>query len=271
MQTIFDTPPDEAYLAQEVLPAGQRWFAFDVPMAKARTGQASRFVMTLWDNKILRDSVSGTFWYKVPRHEPDGDKKLNRTSLCTALHIAQAQKMLLTGMLKGHIGKKWCSLKHLFTIVKVLESDADDALWLCVVPHDVTDIGCKATVLVISAARTVDDQLAEINLLFAAQVYAARGDREARLQRLSKAPKLPRRIVVTSSTFVRNPDVVAEVLDQANGRCGYCGDEAPFSRKVTGEPYLEVHHKIHLAQGGEDIVENAIAACPNCHREKHYG
>jgi 5-methylcytosine-specific restriction protein A len=34
---------------------------------------------------------------------------------------------------------------------------------------------------------------------------------------------------------------------------------------------LEVHHKKQLSEGGEDTVENAIALCPNCHREAHYG
>ncbi|WP_256325004.1 HNH endonuclease signature motif containing protein [Nitrosomonas sp. Nm132] len=42
-------------------------------------------------------------------------------------------------------------------------------------------------------------------------------------------------------------------------------------RKHDGSPYLEVHHKIPLAFGGEDTVVNAIALCPNCHREAHYG
>jgi 5-methylcytosine-specific restriction protein A len=27
----------------------------------------------------------------------------------------------------------------------------------------------------------------------------------------------------------------------------------------------------HLADDGPDVVENAIAACPNCHRRLHYG
>ncbi|MEY0334745.1 HNH endonuclease [Providencia rettgeri] len=32
-----------------------------------------------------------------------------------------------------------------------------------------------------------------------------------------------------------------------------------------------MHHVEWLANGGEDSVENAIALCPNCHREAHYG
>lgn len=71
--------------------------------------------------------------------------------------------------------------------------------------------------------------------------------------------------------FNRNPDVVAEVLTRANGKCEGCSKPAPFKRKKDNSPYLEVHHKIPLAKDGEDKVENAIALCPNCHREKHHG
>jgi hypothetical protein len=93
----------------------------------------------------------------------------------------------------------------------------------------------------------------------------------ARKARLKNAPKLPKRVKVTADVFVRNPDVVAEVLYQANGVCGRCHKAAPFARRSDGTPYLEVHHLNQLAKGGEDIVENAIALCPNCHREMHYG
>ena len=37
------------------------------------------------------------------------------------------------------------------------------------------------------------------------------------------------------------------------------------------EPFLEVHHVKSLSDGGEDTLDNVIALCPNCHREKHYG
>ncbi|MGB4922720.1 MAG: HNH endonuclease signature motif containing protein, partial [Candidatus Nitrotoga sp.] len=37
------------------------------------------------------------------------------------------------------------------------------------------------------------------------------------------------------------------------------------------QPYLEVHHKMQLAKGGEDTVENALGLCPNCHRYSHFG
>lgn len=41
--------------------------------------------------------------------------------------------------------------------------------------------------------------------------------------------------------------------------------------KLYLHPTLEVHHLRRLADGGSDTVANAVALCPNCHREIHYG
>lgn len=71
--------------------------------------------------------------------------------------------------------------------------------------------------------------------------------------------------------YLRNPDVRAEVLCRAKGICEECHQPAPFISKNTGHPYLEVHHRIPLSQGGKDTVENSIAVCPNCHRKLHFG
>lgn len=106
---------------------------------------------------------------------------------------------------------------------------------------------------------------------FAAQVRQSLEDRtDERRRRLSWAPKLPPRVAVTSVVFVRNPDVVAEVLVRADGACEACTRPAPFRRRSDGSPYLEVHHRVPLAAGGEDTVVNAVALCPNCHRAAHY-
>lgn len=93
----------------------------------------------------------------------------------------------------------------------------------------------------------------------------------ARRKRLATAPKKPSSHLRLVSVFDRNPDVVAEVLFQADGICGSCGSEAPFIRRSDRSPFLEVHHITPLADGGEDTVENALALCPNCHREAHFG
>lgn len=94
---------------------------------------------------------------------------------------------------------------------------------------------------------------------------------QQRLERLAKAPTKPKTIRTLTTAFVRNPDVIAEVLLRARGKCEGCDQEAPFISRATGKPYLEVHHRKLLAEGGHDTVANALALCPNCHREKHFG
>jgi 5-methylcytosine-specific restriction enzyme A len=114
--------------------------------------------------------------------------------------------------------------------------------------------------------------VSEIQEAFEADVAKSLLDTPStRLQRLAHASKKPKTIFVQSTFFVRNPDVVAEVLLRASGVCERCKREAPFRRAKDGTPYLEVHHKVQLANGGDDSIENAIALCPNCHREAHYG
>jgi 5-methylcytosine-specific restriction protein A len=88
---------------------------------------------------------------------------------------------------------------------------------------------------------------------------------------LLSGPRLPKKLAVVTTMFVRNPHVVAAVLLRARGKCERCGTKAPFRRTSDGTPYLEVHHRIRLANGGEDTVENAVARCPNCHRREHFG
>jgi len=91
-----------------------------------------------------------------------------------------------------------------------------------------------------------------------------------RKKRLDVAPRHPTRIEARTWVFARNPDVIASVLCRASGVCEGCRMPAPFKRKSDGTPYLEVHHRIRLSDGGEDSVENALALCPNCHRATHY-
>lgn len=112
----------------------------------------------------------------------------------------------------------------------------------------------------------------ELNDIFIKQVNKSlKSTPKEREKRLRKAAKKPTRVTVDTIVFKRNPDVVAEVLTNANGICGKCKQKAPFIRNKDKTPYLEVHHKIQLSRGGDDTVANAIALCPNCHREIHYG
>jgi len=90
-------------------------------------------------------------------------------------------------------------------------------------------------------------------------------------RRLAAAPRMPERVQIVSVGYRRNADVIVAVLNRAQGICERCGKNAPFFRKSDGTPFLEVHHRRQLADGGEDTTENALALCPNCHRELHHG
>jgi len=107
---------------------------------------------------------------------------------------------------------------------------------------------------------------------FAAKIKkSSRDTAEARRNRLKNAPKHPAFVFAITRVYLRNSDVVIEVLSRADGSCEECKKPAPFARKADGTPYLEVHHRIPLTKRGEDTVENAIALCPNCHRKAHHG
>lgn len=71
-----------------------------------------------------------------------------------------------------------------------------------------------------------------------------------------------------SQQHERDPWVAEHAKRIANGICQLCQNPAPFKNKA-GEPYLETHHIVWLAKGGEDTIKNTVALCPNCHRKMH--
>ncbi|WP_263082099.1 HNH endonuclease [Endozoicomonas sp. Mp262] len=109
---------------------------------------------------------------------------------------------------------------------------------------------------------------AELRQKIVASLKLSSKERENRLKRAKSKPDTRYTLV---KSFNRNPDVVAHVLLRSSGKCEKCKCEAPFKRKTDMTPYLEVHHIKPLAEGGEDTAKNALALCPNCHREAHYG
>lgn len=89
------------------------------------------------------------------------------------------------------------------------------------------------------------------------------------LQKRAQAAKgKPGRVSVSSTQYQRDPYVAEYAKFRAKGKCQLCGEPAPFRTK-GGEPYLEVHHVVWLAKGGEDTLANTVALCPNCHRRIH--
>lgn len=117
------------------------------------------------------------------------------------------------------------------------------------------------------------DEAANVRNNFAsATKKALLDDTTVRRGRLAaKQKRKPDVRYVMTRIFDRDPDVVAEVLARANGTCEGCGAIGPFIGNAKGEPYLEVHHIVPLAENGDDIVDNAVALCPNCHRHRHFG
>jgi 5-methylcytosine-specific restriction protein A len=102
---------------------------------------------------------------------------------------------------------------------------------------------------------------------FASSVSTFRAKKE---KQQPKGNKKPNKSQIQSTQYQRDPEVVAWVLDEAGGVCESCSKPAPFE-KDDGTPFLEVHHIRMLSDDGSDTTTNAVAICPNCHREQHYG
>jgi 5-methylcytosine-specific restriction enzyme A len=124
----------------------------------------------------------------------------------------------------------------------------------------------------LAAVKSAPVELTKIAHEFDAETERARSmSSQERLRKAGAYPAKPNSTLVLASAFIRNPYVKAEVLIRSMGICEMCKMDGPFKKKKDGEPYLEVHHKFPLAEGGDDTVANAIALCPNCHREAHLG
>lgn len=115
-------------------------------------------------------------------------------------------------------------------------------------------------------------RLSDVKSEFEDLLHNSRYLSDEQLEKKSREfPDQPTKLAVTSFVYQRNPYVVLRALQRAKGVCEHCLCAAPFIRSSDGTPYLEVHHKIPLAQGGKDTFENTVALCPNCHRLMHFG
>lgn len=55
-----------------------------------------------------------------------------------------------------------------------------------------------------------------------------------------------------------------KLIEKRGRSCEQCG-------RACGKGELHGHHKIQLADGGENTEENIILLCKDCHRQLHYG
>lgn len=99
---------------------------------------------------------------------------------------------------------------------------------------------------------------------------AVREDVKKKTLPLPTGSRNPKVVTASVTQYQRDASVKAWVLKQADGTCECCRQPAPFNG-ADGLPYLEVHHVRKLAENGADTTTNAVAVCPNCHRELHYG
>lgn len=83
-----------------------------------------------------------------------------------------------------------------------------------------------------------------------------------------KGRKHPEKQYSNQAAYEQDPLVKAWVLQHAEGTCELCGGPGPFLDK-SGLRFLETHHVIPMADGGEDTTLNTVALCPNCHRQCH--
>jgi hypothetical protein len=281
----FNVSHNEAFRKLGARAPVQQWSAFDVSRDEARSGKAKLFVTTIWnfhssldergrrtptERAICKDITDGTFWYRVAKPPPRATLR-PWIAHWAGVQLALEKDLPMVGVLKD-VHTRRCSLENLFDIGSPRYQIDDGSVWLLLQPRG--DIGCEVRSIDI---RIIAGEHPGAQSLFAqdsdferAVAAASQLPSSARAERLRLAPVLPRRTAVVTTVFVRNPDVVAEVLFQAKGHCQQCMNPAPFLRGSDGAPFLEVHHRVPLSIGGEDTVANAIALCPNCHRAAHY-
>jgi len=81
----------------------------------------------------------------------------------------------------------------------------------------------------------------------------------------------PKRRPQASSVYDRDPLVVALRKRLASFRCEVDSCHSEQFWTDAGDPFIEVHHLIPLAEGGPDTLENTAAVCPTHHRLLHHG
>jgi hypothetical protein len=125
-----------------------------------------------------------------------------------------------------------------------------------------------------NVAAQIEELVAEVEGKPVAPIVAfeiaVREDVKRKQPPLPPGTRDPKATTATVTQYQRDPTVKAWVLKLANGVCECCDQQAPFLGS-DGLPYLEVHHVRKLAEKGSDTTSNAVAVCPNCHRELHYG
>ena len=88
--------------------------------------------------------------------------------------------------------------------------------------------------------------------------------------------KEPKESTYMVNSPVRDPNIAAQALCNADFKCQIDPNHQTFLSNATKKPYVEAHHFIPLSQRNKfkfslDVLSNIIVLCPKCHRLLHYG
>ncbi|MCP1425450.1 putative nucleic acid-binding protein [Paenibacillus xylanexedens] len=84
------------------------------------------------------------------------------------------------------------------------------------------------------------------------------------VQTIESEPKIQSKdkiVKIKTHSRLRSNILKHVALEKANGHCQVCG---------INYPHLEISHIKPLSLGGEDLIDNIIVVCPNCHRISDY-
>ncbi len=265
---IYTMPSDQAYeKVLNVLPAGQRWFSFDVLMDPARKGQANRFGMALWNFHALpgtrafeawaisQDPASGTYWYRVGKGS-DGETSRNRKSLLDALQIAidMPNPIPMRGILKD--GRThMCAPDYVFNITEVMQESDGSALWLKLeVPDDNIGTSCNEQILpAMTAMHDLGSNAAKRSGAMPEEQYLAVRDAAVRVvfQHTARQEEIKK----LNLTLGINESTAGALIN--NFRCLVNGKEFKVPMRALG---LQLFIDAIVAKHGIDIVPNVISA-----------
>jgi hypothetical protein len=201
-----------------------------------------------WNQKIMTARGRTSGWW---RDSPKADVLV---CLC---HTGHGDRTVRAGRIKRRSGEAGDIVFHVdrFRTIAVVPGKGITK-WCGKQPQQDT-IGINLTV------GEVHDSKGKIHKSLGSTISALRA-------RIASADQQPRTIEQTVVRYSRNPDVVALALKKAKGQCEACHQVLPFVDELTSFPFLVVHHRKPLADGGLDNEENTVAICPNCHSHAHY-
>jgi hypothetical protein len=115
--------------------------------------------------------------------------------------------------------------------------------------------------IVADAVQIEAERLEEQELAVLLAKYASR----------SRSDQRPGARPLQTRSYDRDPLVIAIGKKRADHRCEVPSCEHPIFVTPDGVRYVEIHHIVPLADGGEDTIENVACLCPAHHREIHLG